>query len=256
MKFTMNGNRLKEMINLCLLKGKYNQGLTNTKGQLSNCVRITTKEGRVLVENADASTYVRTYNRTSNSENSGGRIYVNAETLTKYLTNTESTLIVKDSNLLINNDTSVVEIPVLESHDYAHVISRFAGSMGDDYETAETYSVTDKLTLTTRVEVDKTQFIDAVSMAEKVGSCVYTFTATKDTNNFSITSDKLRESITTNIASSDTISKDAIASYSLPISSALKFSQDDELVIFYDDEMPIVFRTNDMVIMRAPRTEG
>lgn len=255
MKFTMNGNRLKEMINLCLLKGKYNQGLTNTKGQLGNCVKITTKDGRVLVENADASTYIRTYNRTSNSEG-GGRIYVNAETLSKYLTNTESTIIVKDSNLMINNNVSVVEIPVLESHEYAHVITRFANSMGDDYETAETYPVTERLTLTTKVEVDKEQFINAVSMAEKVGSCIYTFTATKNTNKFSITSDKLRESITTNITSSETISKDAIASYSLPISSALKFSNDDELVIFYDDEMPIVFRTNDMVIMRAPRMEA
>lgn len=253
MKFTMNGKRLKNIINLCLLKGKYNQGLTNTKGQLGNCVKITTRDGRVLVENADASTYIRAYNRI-NEQSENGRIYVNAETLSKYLTDGESTLMLNDSNLLINNNTSVAEIPILESHEYAHVISRFTDAMGDDYETADTYSITEKLTLTTRVDVFKEEFIDAVSMAEKVGSCVYTFTAKKDTNDFSVSSVKLRESITTNITSGVTISKDAIASYSLPISSALKFSQDDEVIIFYDDEMPVVFRTSDMVIMRAPRT--
>lgn len=256
MKFTINGKRLKEMINLCLLKGKYNQGLTNSKGQMGNCVKITTKQDTVWVENADASTYIRVNNRASNMEGQETRIYVNAEMLTKYLTDNESTILVKDSNLVINNNDSVAEIPALESHEYAHVIVRFSDNMQTDYENSESYAVTEKLVLNTRVELTKSDFINAVSMAERVGSCIYTFVANKNSTKFSITSDNLRESITTNISSSETITKDAIGSYSLPISNALKLSRDDELVIFYDDEKPIIFCTNDMVIMRAPRMEA
>ncbi|WP_290625272.1 hypothetical protein [Altibacter sp.] len=257
MKFTMNGKRLKEMINLCLLKGKYNQGLSNTKGQLGNCVKISCSGNKISVENGDASTYVRVYNRVRDTNPLMNKQYgfVNADILTKYLVDEDSTISFLDNIIKIISGNSVVEIPVIERHDYAHIIGKFSDSMQEDYEDEETYAATEKLVLKTKVCLMKNELISAINMAERVGSSIYTFNANSKGNTLSITSDKLTESITTNLEPISPISRDAIASFSLPISKALEYTNDDEVAIFYDDEMPIIFRTTDMILMRAPRTE-
>lgn len=255
MKFTMNGKRLKEMMNLCLLKGKYNQGLTSTKGQLGNCVKITCEGETLSVENGDASTYVRVYNRVRNvkvpiSKQFG---FVNADTLSKYLVDEDCTINFVDGILKVITGNSVAEIPTIERHEYAHVIGKFSSSMQEEYEEAETYSATEKLILRTKVCLDKDDLCKSLNMAERVGSSIYTFNANSKSSTFSVVSDKLTETITTTVDSLEPITRDAVASFSLPVSKALEYSSDDQVVIFYDDEMPIIFRTRDMIIMRAPR---
>ena len=108
----------------------------------------------------------------------------------------------------------------------------------------------------TRVCLDLEDFVGAVDMAEKVGSSVYTINANSKNNTFTVSSDKMTESLTTSVSPIETITRDAIVSFSLPVSKALQYSNDDQLVIFYDDEKPVVFCTNDVVIMRAPRMEA
>ena len=108
MKFTTNGKRLKEMINLCLLKGKYNQGITNTKGQMGNCVKITGEPNAILVENGDASTYVRVSKTIREGENDGSfHAFVNADTLSKYLVDEESAFIFSEGNVRVLTGNSV-----------------------------------------------------------------------------------------------------------------------------------------------------
>ena len=257
MKFTTNGKRLKEMINLCLLKGKYNQGLTSTKGQMGNCVKITSEPNAILVENGDASTYVRVSKRIREGQNDGSfHAFVNADTLSKYLVDEESAFVFSEGNVKVLTGNSVVEIPTIERHEYAHVIARFSSSMQKEFEDSSSFSATEKLVLETRVCLDLEDFVEAVDMAEKVGSSVYTINANSKNNTFTVSSDKMTESLTTSVSPIEAITRDAIVSFSLPVSKALQYSNDDQLVIFYDDEKPVVFCTNDVVIMRAPRMEA
>ena len=66
-----NGKRLKEMINLCLLKGKYNQGLTSTKGQMGNCVKITSEPNAILVENGGGAIFRNCIIKNNGHHNNG-----------------------------------------------------------------------------------------------------------------------------------------------------------------------------------------
>ena len=128
--------------------------------------------------------------------------------------------------------------------------------MQKEFEESSSFSATEKLVLETRVCLDLEDFVGAVDMAEKVGSSVYTINANSKNNTFTVSSDKMTESLTTSVSPIETITRDAIVSFSLPVSKALQYSNDDQLVIFYDDEKPVVFCTNDVVIMRAPRMEA
>ena len=88
--------RLKEKINICLLKGKYNQGMISTKSQLGNEIKITTDEHGVGIENADSSTYIRVIETVSNEAiQEGGSVFVNAETICKYLLDERTTFTLK-----------------------------------------------------------------------------------------------------------------------------------------------------------------
>ena len=62
MKIIMNGKRLKNDINVSLIRGKYNRGLSNENSSLGSEIRITAKEKSLIIENGDVSTYIRVEN--------------------------------------------------------------------------------------------------------------------------------------------------------------------------------------------------
>jgi len=254
MKFTMNGKRLKEKINICLLKGKYNQGMISTKSQLGNEIKITTDEHGVGIENADSSTYIRVIETVSNEAiQEGGSVFVNAETICKYLLDERTTFTLKEGILLMSYGTSVVQIPCIERHGFSHVMGRFK-SMNEADSSQNELQVTEKLLLKTRAVVNKQDMINAMNMAEKVGNSIYTIRV-KAGGDMIISSDRDSQMFSSRLNTIEEVTRDAIACISLPLGKALEQSTDDEVVVYYDDDMPFVFKTNDITIMRAPRLE-
>jgi hypothetical protein len=251
MKFTMNGKRLKEKINICLLKGKYNQGMISTKSQLGNEIKITTDEVGICIENADSSTYIKVTEIVSNEAiQEGGSVFVNAETMCKYLLDERTTFTLKEGVLLMSYGTSVVQIPCIERHGFSHVIGRF-----QDMKASSTdLQVTEKLLLQTKAVVNKQDMINAMNMAEKVGNSIYTIRV-KAGGDMIISSDRDSQMFSSRLNPIEVVNRDAIACISLPLGKALEQSTDDEVIVYYDDDMPFVFKTNDITIMRAPRLE-
>jgi len=251
MKFTMNGKRLKEKINICLLKGKYNQGMISTKSQLGNEIKITTDEVGICIENADSSTYIKVTEIVSNEAiQEGGSVFVNAETMCKYLLDERTTFTLKEGVLLMSYGTSVVQIPCIERHGFSHVIGRF-----QDMKASSTdLQVTEKLLLKTKAVVNKQDMINAMNMAERVGNSIYTIRV-KAGGDMIISSDRDSQMFSSRLNPIEVVNRDAIACISLPLGKALEQSTDDEVIVYYDDDMPFVFKTNDITIMRAPRLE-
>lgn len=250
MKFTMNGKKLKEMIETSLLKGKYNEGLTSTKSQLGDVVRISAENDKVLVENADFSTYICISKQAT--VESEGHISMSATSIVKYLPDETCVFVLSGGVLSVNFGNSVAEVPCAETHTSAHVIQRFSNIAGlSPSERIHNLQVTEKLRLDTRVNVNNQELISALNSAEKVGHSVYTLTNTDE--HMTLTSVRDSERFSSNIERYNDCTRDAIVSFSLPIMKALAMGSQINTDIYYDDEMPIVFYNHPVVILRAPR---
>lgn len=163
MKIIMNGKRLKNDINVSLVKGKYNRGLTSENSSLGSEIRITAKKEKLIIENGDVSTYIRVENHHMECETSG-RFYVNADTLLKYLPDEECSIISVDGIIKVSYGNSIAELPSLERHQYAHVMERFSAICETDHEESESLKVTEKLTLNTKVAVHTNALVDSFTV--------------------------------------------------------------------------------------------
>lgn len=252
MKFTMNGKRLKNDINVSLIKGKYNQGLSNENSSLGSEIRITATKEHLIVENGDMSTYIRIASSDLECE-SVGRVYVNADTLLKYLPDEECTIVSTEGIIKVSYGNSIAEMPCLERHQYAHVMERFSSMCETNHEESECLKVTEKLTLNTKVAVHTNALVNGLKTAEKVGTSIYTFRC--DNDSLIISSDRGSQNFSTRIDVIENTNASAIGSLSLPLVKPILHGEDDWTYIYYDDEMPFVFVNGGVTILRAPRME-
>ena len=257
MRFTINGKELKEAIRICRLKGKYNEGVSNSLAVLCDDIVLEVKDGIVYVQNADNYTYI--VYRLECRESTNGSISISGGTVDKYLVDTDITLDSKDSTgeLILNN--SVVTIPLLERHTNAGVITRLKEYLinlnkvraSKIIRSGEKIQVTSKLHLSTILKIESEEFVEAMSLAENVGNSIYNLNWSYDDSRLYISSDRGYEKVVTEIEPISTTGYNATVEISLPIGSIAK--TEDILIIAFGDDVPVVFINDKVTVLRGPR---
>jgi len=253
MKFTINGKELKNILKIVCLDGKYNQGMSAGKKGLPHQVYITATENMLYFHNGDPATYVVYRHRVENA--TAGGVSINTDILGKYLSDNDVTIVADTNTLRMSIDGSIVTIPVLERIDNMNMVIRARSKLQDmtrrSITSSEETQVTEKLSMSTWIEVDSEDLIPAMNLAEKVGNSV--FKLDFNDGDFNVSSEERGQSVSTDITPLNYNGDAATVEVSLPIGNILKAVGEDRVVILYEDERPIVFATQALTILRAPR---
>jgi len=254
MEFRMNGKELKEAINICRLRGKYNEGIGSKTSVLCDDLFIEVEEGMVYIQNANNYTYV--VYRHTDVEAVNGMVNLSGSILEKYLSDTDLVFKSDDGKIELTTNNSVVTLPVLGRHEELHVIYRLKDKLRNlsrrairkmSREGVE-IKVTETLALKTMLDVESEELMGAMTLAEKVGNSIYKIDW--DGEKLLVSSTKNNESVFTEVTASGNDRK-ATVEISLPISKLV--SRDKEVMILYDDEKPVVFANEKVTVLRAPR---
>ena len=253
MKFTINGKQLKDITNIITLKGKYNQGMGNKTQTLPNQVYIVAEENMVYFHNGDPATYV-VYRYETEAE--VGSVVLSSTMLEKYLTNEDVVLSAKnDQCKLLIGDSSIVTLPTLERSQHLNVVVRLKSFLQNiDRNTIreqDSTKVTDKLSMSTWIDVPTDELIDAMNLAEKVGNSVYKLEM--DGDEITVSSSEGKQTASTLIDAYGHKGGPATVEVSLPVGNILKNVGDRRTTILFEDERPVVIATEKITILRAPR---
>lgn len=255
MEFRMNGKELKEAINICRLRGKYNEGMGNKTSVLCDDLYIEVEDGMVYIQNANNFTYV--VYRHTDEEAVNGMVNLSGSILEKYLTDTDLVFKSDEGKIELATEYSIVTLPVLGRHSELHVIYRLKDklrnltrrSIKKMVKEGQKIFVTENLALNTMLDVESDELTDAMSLAEKVGNSIYKIDW--DGDKLLVSSTKNNESVYTEVFVSGGSDRKATVEISLPISKLV--SKEENVIILYDDEKPVVFANQQVTVLRAPR---
>lgn len=254
MEFRMNGKELKEAINICRLRGKYNEGMGNKTSVLCDDLFIEVEDGTVYIQNANNYTYV--VYRHNDEEAINGMVNLSGSKLEKYLKDTDLVFRSDDGKIELATGNSVVTMPVLGRHTELNVIYRLKSKLRNlnrrtirkMNREGEDIFVTETLSLKTMLDVESDELTQAMELAEKVGNSIYRIDW--DGEKLLVSSTKNNESVYTEVTATGNDRK-ATVDISLPISKLV--SKEREVIILYDDEKPVVFANEKITVLRAPR---
>tara|TARA_R110000796_G_scaffold251888_1_gene384390 strand:+ start:733 stop:1506 length:774 start_codon:yes stop_codon:yes gene_type:complete len=254
MEFRMNGKELKDAINICRLRGKYNEGMGNKTSVLSDDIFIEVEDKTVYIQNANNYTYV--VYRYTDEEATSGMVSLSGSTIEKYLTDTDVVFKSDDGKIELSVGDSIITLPVLGRHDDLNVIYRLKSKLRNldkrtikrMFRNEEDIMVTENLMLKTLLDVESDVLASAMSIAEKVGNSIYKLDW--DGKKLLISSTKNNESVYTEVDAIGNF-RTATVEISLPIANII--SKESEVVILYDDEKPVVFANEKITVLRAPR---
>jgi hypothetical protein len=243
---TVNCKDLKKAIETVICKGKWAVGSTTKNSSLGNEIMIWTDERKLNIANADNSTFVWSKITAANIT-SLNNVVIDAAVAMKYMRNGSVTLSVDNGQFSISGNTETKSFfRTLERHPFADQILRSVRNLSGDIENEEGFAISNKTTLRSVAKTTSKKFSDAVKMCEKVGSGIYQITINENRLLVSSTtnSENYRELIT---LTEETNS--ALMEYVGPFHKFLS----GDLIIATNTDNPILFKTNDVMILRAPR---
>jgi len=243
---TVNCKDLKKAIETVICKGKWAVGSTTKNSSLGNEIMIWTDERKLNIANADNSTFVWSKITAANIT-SLNNVVIDASVAMKYMRNGSVTLGVDNRQFSISGNTETKSFfRTLERHPFADQILRSVRNLSGDIENEEGFAISNKTTLRSVAKTTSKKFSDAVKMCEKVGSGIYQISINENRLLVSSTtnSENYRESIT---LTEETNS--ALMEYVGPFHKFLS----GDLTIATNTDNPILFKTNDVMILRAPR---
>ena len=243
---TVNCKDLKKAIETVICKGKWAVGSTTKNSSLGNEIMIWTDERKLNIANADNSTFVWSKITAANIT-SLNNVVIDASVAMKYMRNGSVTLSVDNRQFSISGNTETKSFfRTLERHPFADQILRSVRNLSGDIENEEGFAISNKTTLRSVAKTTSKKFSDAVKMCEKVGSGIYQITINENRLLVSSTtnSENYRELIT---LTEETNS--ALMEYVGPFHKFLS----GDLTIATNTDNPILFKTNDVMILRAPR---
>ena len=243
---TVNCKDLKKAIETVICKGKWAVGSTTKNSSLGNEIMIWTDERKLNIANADNSTFVWSKITAANIT-SLNNVVIDATIAMKYMRNGSVTLGVDNGQFSISGNTETKSFfRTLERHPFADQILRSVKNLSGDIENEEGFAISNKTTLRSVAKTTSKKFSDAVKMCEKVGSGIYQILINENRLLVSSTtnSENYRELIT---LTEETNS--ALMEYVGPFHKFLS----GDLTIATNTDNPILFKTNDVMILRAPR---
>ena len=243
---TVDCKDLKKAIETVICKGKWAVGSSTKNSSLGNEIMIWTDERKLNIANADNSTFVWSKITAANIT-SLNNVVIDASVAMKYMRNGSVTLGVDNGQFSISGNTETKSFfRTLERHPFADQILRSVRNLSGDIENEEGFAISNKTTLRSVAKTTSKKFSDAVKMCEKVGSGIYQITINENRLLVSSTtnSENYRELIT---LTEETNS--ALMEYVGPFHKFLT----GDLTIATNTDNPILFKTNDVMILRAPR---
>jgi hypothetical protein len=243
---TVNCKDLKKAIETVICKGKWAIGSTTKNSSLGNEIMIWTDERKLNIANADNSTFVWSKITAANIT-SLNNVVIDAAIAMKYMRNGSVTLSVDNRQFSISGNTETKSFfRTLERHPFADQILRSVKNLSGDIENEEGFAISNKTTLRSIAKTTSKKFSDAVKMCEKVGSGIYQITINENRLLVSSTtnSENYRELITLTEETNP-----ALMEYVGPFHKFLS----GDLTIATNTDNPILFKTNDVMILRAPR---
>ena len=243
---TVNCKDLKRAIETVICKGKWAVGSTTKNSSLGNEIMIWTDERKLNIANADNSTFVWSKITAANIT-SLNNVVIDASIAMKYMRNGSVTLRVDNGQFSISGNTETKSFfRTLERHPFADNILRSVRNLSGDIENDEGFAISNKTTLRSVAKTTSKKFSDAVKMCEKVGSGIYQITI--DENRLLVSSTTNSE----NYRELITLSEPAGSALMEYVGPFHKFLTGD-LTIATNTDNPILFKTNDVMILRAPR---
>ena len=243
---TVNCKDLKKAIETVICKGKWAVGSTTKNSSLGNEIMIWTDERKLNIANADNSTFVWSKITAANIT-SLNNVVIDATIAMKYMRNGSVTLGVDNGQFSISGNTETKSFfRTLERHPFADQILRSVKNLSGDIENEEGFAISNKTTLRSVAKTTSKKFSDAVKMCEKVGSGIY---------QIAINENRLLVSSTTNTENYReliTLTESTDAALMEYVGPFHKFLSGD-LTIATNTDNPILFKTNDVMILRAPR---
>jgi hypothetical protein len=249
----VKASELKKGINTVLCKGKWAIGQGIKNHSLGNEILLSCSNNNLNINNANNGTFV--WYKMAATGNAIPRITVEADKLLKYILNgAVISLDYSDKNnlLTITRDTGAsATIPTLDRHPHVDAILRVSKTLHGNFETKEGMKISDKTTLTSILELDSKKFLEATKLCESVGSGIYKIDIGE--NKLTISSEKDREIYSEAITvAEDKQSNTAVVQYTGPFHKFFKGT----LKIATNDNKPILFKTSNIVILRAPRLDA
>jgi hypothetical protein len=246
MRFTMNGNKLKNKIESALLKGKWNYGQVNKNTILNSSVIISISDDSYIC-NGDHSSYVKTWIEIGENFEAG-RITIDSDVLLKYLSSNDTTFSVKENILTLSTGTRKVSIPVLERHQYNDSIMDINSKYNHCIDMEKTLSISERTELKTRLKVPTSELQDALKSCEVVGNSVYKLDYNGET--LIVSSSKDNENVSVDITIVDKLGPKATMEFSAPI---FKYLDGVSTILSFNDDSPLSVISGAFTMLRAPR---
>jgi|TARA_R100001463_G_scaffold37507_2_gene80584 hypothetical protein len=245
---TVDCKDLKRAIETVVCKGKWAIGPSIKTSYLGNEIMIWTEGTKLHLANADNTTFIWTSITAANIE-AISNVVIDASVAIKYMRNSGSIKIsVKDNKFYMDKNTGTTSsFPVLTRHPNADTILRSRKNLSGDIESEDGISISERTTLRSVIKTSSASFSNALKMCEQVGSGIYHINV-KDTH-LIISSEDNNENYQERITLSEAVSEDAVVEYTGPFHRFLK----GNLTIATNTRNPILFKTDDVMILRAPR---
>lgn len=248
MKFTINGNKLKNKIESALLKGKWNNGINSKNTTLNTSIIISISDNPYIC-NGDHSSYVK--NKLAIGENfDAGRITIDTDVLLKYLSADNTTLSLKENVLTLVSDMKKVTIPIIERHEYNESILDVTKNYIPHTDMEKEIAISPKTHLKTRVKVMTSELQDAIKSCEVVGNSVIKLDY--DGENLLVSSSKDNETVSVTVETVETFGPKATMEFSAPF---YKYLENAATVLSFNDDSPLSVISGGFSMLRAPRVE-
>ena len=243
---TVDCKDLKKAIETVICKGKWAVGSSTKNSSLGNEIMIWTDETKLNIANADSSTFVW-YKITAANITRLSNVVIDATTAMKYMRNGAVTLSVDNGQFSISGNTETKSFfRTLERHPFVDNILRSVRNLKGNIESEEGFAISNKTTLRSVAKTTSKKFSDAVKMCEKVGSGIYQIMI--DKNRLVVSSTTTTENYRELITLAEPTNS-ALMEYVGPFHKFLS----GDLTIATNTDNPILFKTNDVMILRAPR---
>jgi hypothetical protein len=243
---TVDCKDLKKAIETVICKGKWAIGSSTKNSSLGNEIMMWTDETKLNIANADSSTFIWCKITAANITRLSN-VVIDATVAMKYMRNGSVTLSVDNGQFSISGNTETKSFfRTLERHPFADNILRSVRNLSGNIESEEGFAISNKTTLRSVAKTTSKKFSDAVKMCEKVGSGIYQITINDNRLLVSstTTTENYRELITLTEPTNS-----ALMEYVGPFHKFLS----GDLTIATNTDNPILFKTNDVMILRAPR---
>jgi len=244
----VKASELKKGIETVLCKGKWAVGQGVKNQIIGNEIVIDTDDDNMNIYNANGGTFV--WYKMSYQGDTIPRLTVEADKLNKYIRSGGIVTLSNNNGILTISRTtgSSAKMPILDRHPHLESILRTKLSLSDDFEKKEGMVISNKTTLRTVIQLDSSKFCEALKLCESVNSGIYTINI--DKGNLTISSEKDREMYSESISVEH--NSNATVRYTGPFHKFFKGT----LKIATNDNNPVLFKTDNIIILRAPRLEA